>query len=456
MTAKTKRFTDRSRIESYQRCPRQRFIGYHMLGTGVRPDRVNIDILVGSAVHKGMESLLMDCMADGTGIEKVDLEKAVDTAKKLFMEEINSSQFGDDDLGEGDDQLSNDLNANILGLSQEQLQALSIKDTNVKRMVDENLALVELLIRAWFHAPMGLKWFLSEYTIIEVEQEDTMPFGVDDPADIIFMGKADGLLRRNIDNSLVILSLKTTKVHDMRKDTSAASDTQGMSEVLLTQDRYKETVEGVQMLYLLTSMNLKDKEGWKRRQSGVLRPWVSELPSGEISFAFKYNWTDGEGKARKLGKDWRRIDIWDTDLFSIKDYVESLADAHDDALNDNPLNTLIVAPPLYRREEALMERWERQAMIQEGLVSSGLDALEKDNPEMTLAGGGENTEAVLDSIFPLHNTACTYPTKCSYYNICWGAHYYGDDPLNSGFKRRVPHHEPELVHLQGLSSKTIQ
>lgn len=453
-----KRFTDRSRIESYQRCPRQRFIGYHMLGTGIRPDRINIDILVGSAVHRGMECLLLDVINDRE-VGGADLEKAVKVAIDYFNNEINSSQFGDDDLGEGDEGsgLSNDLNANILGLSQEQLQTLSNQDTFVKRMVDENRALVELLIRAWFHAPMGLRWFLSEYSVVEVEREDTIKAcEYNDDIDLTFMGKADGILRRRVDNSLVILSLKTTKMYDSRKDTSAASDTQGMSEVILTGNRYKEHIEGVQMLYLLTSLNLKDKAGWKRRQSGVLRPWISELPDGTLSFSFKYNWTDGEGKSRKLGKDWTRIDIWENDHFSIKDYVEAISDVHDDALNDNPLNTLIVAPPLYRREEEKMYRWWDQAQIQEGLIVSGLGALEKANPSFDLRGGGKEAETILDAIFPLHNTACTYPTKCSYYNICWGSHYFEEDPLNSGFKRRVPHHEPELVHLEGLSTNTIQ
>lgn len=51
-------YTDRSRTESYQRCNRLRFLNYHEAGTGIESAKKALPLVVGGAVHTGLEHLL--------------------------------------------------------------------------------------------------------------------------------------------------------------------------------------------------------------------------------------------------------------------------------------------------------------------------------------------------------------------------------------------------------------
>lgn len=53
-------YVDRSRSEDYNRCKRLRFLGYHegSVGRGIQPVRKSIHLVLGGAVHVGLETLL--------------------------------------------------------------------------------------------------------------------------------------------------------------------------------------------------------------------------------------------------------------------------------------------------------------------------------------------------------------------------------------------------------------
>src|ERR1039458_1512099 len=81
------KWTDRSRVESYQRCQRLRFLSYHEQGIGLEPARQSLPLAVGLAVHVGLETLLTDAQMAG---DKPDLigymseDKAVAAALSDF------------------------------------------------------------------------------------------------------------------------------------------------------------------------------------------------------------------------------------------------------------------------------------------------------------------------------------------------------------------------------------
>ena len=58
-------YTDRSRYIAYQRCKRLRWLGYHEgeAGLGLTPKKKSIHVVIGSAVHAGMEVLLREGQA---------------------------------------------------------------------------------------------------------------------------------------------------------------------------------------------------------------------------------------------------------------------------------------------------------------------------------------------------------------------------------------------------------
>lgn len=460
-------FTDRSRADQYQRCPTARYLGYHLDGTGVRINRVNFDITIGLCVHEGLGTLLGRYIGLSGQPSEQDLSVCVDLACKIavdkFTEIIKSTPF---DPEEFTPQLEEEIIA-LPGLILPALNnpASNSPDQYINYTVNETKALIELLIRSYAYAPSGLKWLLDTYEILEVEQEDHFTLYEGSEFDIEFMARADGLLRRRVDNSLVVLSFKTTKTWDSRKQDSAASDMQGMSEVVSIEERMKRwiqgnyfatespqwyiqatklgtvnpQIEGVQMIYLLTSESRKDPQsGWKKRSSGLLRPWVMDTGYGEAQFSYKYDWVDGDGKTRRLGKDWRRINVWEE--YTIKDYIESIRYDFDTNLNSNPLDLVIITPDLHSRDKDRLERWKKEITAQEYRVAEGLTAIDN-------AGNTENLNILKSMYFPHHSHSCAYPSRCQFYNICWGTRFESEDPLGSGYKRREPHHLVEKEKL---------
>jgi hypothetical protein len=85
-------YTDRSRIETGQRCLRRRWWEYHyqlpsMEVAGVQPAKPALELSVGSAVHKGIENLLKWVMESGvaktipnTPYPDRDLDLAIEAA----------------------------------------------------------------------------------------------------------------------------------------------------------------------------------------------------------------------------------------------------------------------------------------------------------------------------------------------------------------------------------------
>ena len=420
-------YTDRSRIDLMHRCPQARYLAYDWDGTGIRKDTVVWDITVGICVHEGL-SVLLGHYVDSTynNIEHdIAVEDAVKSALARLDAELSSTPF---DLSELSTESLEPAPTNLY-LPTPGKESV---DTYLTYLIDETKALIELLVRTYAYAPAGLKWLLDTYEILEVEQEDSFTLAETDEFDIKFMARADGLLRRRIDGALVVLSFKTTKMWDRRKEESAASDIQGISEPFAIENRLGKKIEGVQMIYLLTSESRKNYAGFKERSSGLLRPWVKR-GGGFIGdeYAFAASWVDDEGKSRRLGKDWARINAWELPG-GIKDYVDMIKDAFDEALRSNPLDSVIIAPMLHRREQDKATRWLEETKAQEIRVAQGL-----------IQG-----ESAMLATFPHHNNACAYPTRCQFFELCWGSRLYAEAPLSSGFKRRIPHH-PEELEAQG-------
>ena len=46
--------TDRSRIIAHQRCPRERYLAYHLNGVGIQRIRKSLPLQFGSAFHEGI------------------------------------------------------------------------------------------------------------------------------------------------------------------------------------------------------------------------------------------------------------------------------------------------------------------------------------------------------------------------------------------------------------------
>lgn len=424
--------TDRSRTDSYQRCHRYRYLAYHWDGTGWRPDRFNADISIGIAVHEGIGSLL-DSIRNGVTVDKGTVNLACKIALDRLEKDFETSPFDfAGSVGEGD-QSSNEITTDLIMPS---FADGGLVDEYTRYFTSECKSLVELLIRAWAISDQGLRKLLSEYEIIDVEREEVFKIYEGRDYDLVFMSRPDAILRRRLDNELFAFSLKTTKTWDYRKDIVGETDMQGMSEVVAIENRLGEQCGGVQMLYLLTGESRKNSSGFKERSSGVLRPWIKPGVMGDEEFAFSYQWESG-GKVKRLPKDYQRRNCWELGM-TIAEYVEAI-NQFDEMLGANPLNTLIVQPGVYERSAERLARWQSEVTYQEAKIAQGLIQIESANKSNDR---GKEAE-LMSEYFPHYSSSCVYPTPCSYREVCWGSPYAKEDPINSGFARREPHHDLE-------------
>src|SRR5438105_15334357 len=143
-------WTDRSRIETFQRCNRLRWLEYHERGIGITSKRKPLPLAVGGSVHVGLAGLLRYGVAGpdphhGDHVE----EKAVAAALTDF-----ATYQAALDIGEEQQEMTQGLNSAMQGQDAElatRAAELAAKGRNEfdQWLYDEQKALVEALVRAY-------------------------------------------------------------------------------------------------------------------------------------------------------------------------------------------------------------------------------------------------------------------------------------------------------------------
>jgi PD-(D/E)XK nuclease superfamily len=246
-------YTDRSRIETYQRCPRLRWLEYHEAGTGLSPAKKSLPLAVGGSVHVGLQHLLLGAGEDAAVVAALDDFSTFKSALALDIAEQSALATALDPRDAGfNAQLT--ATAAELGMSPDDpaLGELLTRQRNSAAEFDdwlyrEQSALVEGMVRAY--ARRRLRPLLEEFEVLEVEREGQwlLSHRDDDPDadcyegyDLHFMSRPDALLRSRADNSLYILSFKTAASWDIRKERDAQHDMQGLSEGVEVEKRLGE------------------------------------------------------------------------------------------------------------------------------------------------------------------------------------------------------------------------
>jgi hypothetical protein len=273
-------WTDRSRVETFQRCARLRYLSYHQDGLGLSPAKESLPLAVGKSVHKGLEMLLLHATALINGADPLYLEDTAVAAAladfaphrrgialDLAEESARASTMDLKDAGLGAQLVAT---AADLGMdpADPALASLLERQRNAEAEFDdwlwqEQAALVEGMVRAY--ARRRLRPLLEEFEVLEVEREGdwelaSLPnpracydpncsmsreFGrphihEDEPTSLRFMSRPDALLRSRADNSLYLLSYKTAASWDVRKARDAEHDMQGLSEGVEVEKRLGE------------------------------------------------------------------------------------------------------------------------------------------------------------------------------------------------------------------------
>jgi PD-(D/E)XK nuclease superfamily len=287
-------YTDRSRIETFMRCPRKRFIEYHQGGMGVVPARTPLPLAVGGSVHEGLAELLRRAQAlydqagkdwdlnpkalewmedEAVRVALADFEQytkaglELDAFERAAMQTAAPAQVASPDGATYEQQLL--AQARDLGMSEAEVaqyaESLARGKTAGTGEFDrwleaEQRALVEAMVRAY--ARRRLRPLLEEFEVLEVEREGEWKLGdytkcvpnyegcclrceqsssykdadwkilADCPNgyEVWFLSRPDALLRERATNQLYILSFKTTSQWDIRKEKNAQHDMQGLTE----------------------------------------------------------------------------------------------------------------------------------------------------------------------------------------------------------------------------------
>jgi hypothetical protein len=418
-------YTDRSRMLSYSSCPRERFLNYHCRGRGIVLSKLIISLSTGSAIHKGIELLLLG--------QPVDL--AVSAALLGYETEVKSKEL---ELEQNEDQLF---------------------------VFNEQKALIEGLIRVY--EKIQLPRILSEYNVLAVEKEIEYPLVIHSyipcnvclleykeiskynpscPTCVIFnkhidksitlMSKPDAILRDKSTGGLVVYSLKSSSSWTETNEKQNTYDDQGISELVATEYLMKEPVESIKMDFLIKGSRslytnpdivaaLSGKPKIKLQNTFLVHPYMCDTGFGNVDIRLDYT----------KAKGWNRVNIWEE--MDIKEWVDMLFEGHYEALEK-----LIRTPMPYMRDEDDIQDWIEQNTYKEVEIAEKIEKLKVISPE--LVGAKEATpiyREALNKYFPQNRKSCySYGRMCTYVDICW--HSDKTDELN--YEPRVPHHESEL------------
>jgi hypothetical protein len=449
-------WTDRSRVEEYQSCPRRRWYTYHQGGVGMSPARKSLPLAVGGSVHVGLASLLLGVSEDDTVVDAfIDSARyykalALDSAEAPQPDELSRqlTSLGDADAAEA--------------LMRVHEQRVTEYDSWLWR---EQMALVEGLVRAW--ARRRLRPLLDEYEVLEVEREGDWELSVCTPANILtpirFMSRPDALLRSRADGQLYLLSFKTLSTWDVRRARDAEHDMQGLSEAVEVERRLGERIMGIRYEYLLKGYRAEDRDlsakfglkVWSQR-SHLVRAY-----RGDAGWCWSYDFLKDDGSASKLyWKAWRPESTWEAmttkEWIDLMDATEATMSAEDTTVglaprelgyrsaaqaqgytSDHPLDSLFPPPQMVYRSDDQARDWVDQIEAQERRVAEGVAAVEAASDE------GDRRH-LLNVHFPMSRRACSYPTECVYTKVCYGGEDIQRDPMGSGLYRiREANHPQE-------------
>lgn len=434
--------TSRSEIENWQKCKRSWYFRKVYGGRGIVPSYAGVPLVAGSAVHKGVESLMTDILMK----RPPDVDNAVKAARANYLEAVADRQLGD---------------------------TLSERQAATKR---EQLALCAALVRVWHK--VELPRLLAEYEIVQTERSSMFRLSENPP--LMFMAKADAILLNKETRHPYVYSLKTAKEWTTRSENSYSTDLQGLTESLAVmaeartanerraeairtiKAEYKsgklskdlaigkieqlgpeaiETVMGVRFCFLIKGKRwpLYDADGNKNgmwTDSPFLYGYRRVGP-GFIEYAHTNSRVELGNKSGygKLGKGWEKFCIYDGGEASkavggVRGWIELLASGEVQPDMPNPLDSHVVTPtPRFPYKEEL-----ESTLVQ--ITSEGVAA---ERAKLVWEESGD-----LDKEFPQTRRNCYWPTDCDYLHACYKA-TAGQDLLDpsSPYEQRTPHHDLE-------------
>lgn len=400
---------DRSRGEDFEHCPRKRWWSAEYKGRGIEQRAMRVPLLTGGLIHEPLAHILEVARTHGPIRGAESMPGAVIMARDIYMATVKQRGIMLDAFDGDDNAIGNVI-------------------TDVNWQVEEQLALLEALVKGW--CLLRLPALLTEFDILEVEQEYTTPldgvFG--------FMARPDAVLKRKGSGELFVLNFKSVGDPNKTWMEQWRYESQTLSEVIGVEAKYEKKATGVLIEGLVKGRRNvqwpKDSGNWYSG-SPLIWHWVKdEGPPFPPSFAASYEFKDEMGMTRRLGKGWERqlvhkgmgIDKW---LMWLRQERPEVLQAQ-----------FISLPPILRSDFEVAS-WKRSAIAREERIVDGAAACRKSVDEAEL-------EVNLDLHFPRHSAHgnCLRPSRCPFLELCFGT---ADPNEPSLFLPRVPNHPQEAM-----------
>jgi hypothetical protein len=442
--------TDRSRIESAT-CPAKRWWEYeHPTGGdvhGLRPQKPNVALSVGTGVHAGVEHLLRNLQQFGYGNSSdAWLEGAIQSGIAAYQAAVGAII---------PQQVFNPLSSlDEMELRLFPTPAAELDEAATPYEIAEGMAHVEALIRAFYLSRRGLSWIAENYEVVDVETEHEWSLRVvaekrglldeasilgDINADVVMMSRLDGVLRSKSDGMLYVFELKTAKTLDTRTLRQLQYDDQGLAQSLAAEDKYNEPIAGEQRLYLLKDEKRSDTDNRYRFASPLIRPYVQYgMTPSDAQIEPLY---DKPGGGR-LGKGFRRQNIWEVGQLGIARWLERLNSRWPEVIDQRVVPLDIVV-----RTEEDVDSWILTTLEREVEVAFKADTL-----RFGLLSGEHNLSEITRAFhrqFGKRRKLCAYPSPCPFIGLCHEgkglALLAGEvQPEEVGFVRRIANHPGEV------------
>jgi hypothetical protein len=439
---------DRSRVLSFQACPRRRYLEYHHLGTGIQRKAKSLPLVFGSAFHEGSEQML-----------KGDIEGAV-LRSQLFLSNVFEER----------------------GVSFDREEP---RDVNVAWQfgMEEQGAMAEALLRGfWAYEGEAL---LRDFEILEVEREGRalLKEGVkytlihSEPAtetqkameieavdyyqqtgsgpELVLMFRPDALIRERSTGDLYVISWKTCSTFGVKTTREAMVDMQSCSEVWgreqgdaveaanAEQWGKRMKIEGVLYKFVCKGQRRKDNwDGLYKQSTHLIYGWRKlGRAADETDWSWSYEFPNEEdpNKMSRLGKGWQKVPIWREYPGGVKAWIGALAANEIFPRHTSALEAAFPgALPISRRPDEI-ERWKRQIIQQELTVAAKVEAV-----HIAMQTGDQLCiDSTLDANFPQHTRSCEEYSGCSMHDVCW-VPTIGADPIGSGlYQIRTSTNHPE-------------
>ena len=407
---------DRSRVEDDQKCPRLRFWRYEYNGIGLESTKLNQHLLFGGAVHDALRTILGWVSKNDTLPTDEVISIAVMAAQKDMRIAVR-------DRG---------LSLEVESIEQDSFTGEFTKVvSDVSWIVEQYCDLLEALVFGW--CLIRLPKILDDYRIIEVENEKRLLLHTHrSDVQLVFLSRADALLERRSDSSLVILNFKTTKEARKWWIEQWATDQQTISEVLPIEYERGQIVAGVLIEGLIKGQEYVEYpkgSGNKWHNSPLIWAWHKEGDGiNPDEWRAKYDWVDEAGNKRTLGKGFSRVLVSAAYPGGIRGWLHHLW-----TTEPNTLTGQFVSPPLVSRSSNEITEWLTQIKHREVAIY--------ETKELLNNAPDDAADVIMAESFPKHtgNARCHFPSRCSCYELCWGS--AGGDPIGSGlYQIRQPNH----------------